>query len=245
MGASSDEGVEVEGLEEGTMALLGGSGPSSSPETDLDLERPTVHSRHTSDDIDQFPATPSSPNTMDVGHLLQLSDPVGDGISMELRPPDPIKELVVSIPSPAELPPESSEPDYHEPDLVYARPSTPPLEDEVDEEVIVQDDGIEGYLRPYAVTKVDGWDPEQIIRPSPLLRGSLRPYQRAGLEWLANHHTQFFNCILSDEMGKLSRPSRVLIYSDYTRYLQVSGRPSRRSLCWPTSPLIGEYGVHI
>jgi len=184
------------------MALLGGSGPSSSPETDLDLERATVHTQHTSDDIDHFPVTPSSPDAMDVEKLLQLSDPVGDGIPMDLRPPDPIKELLASISSPAELPPESSEPDYHEPDLVAARPPAPPLEDEADEEVIAQDDGIEHYLRPYAVTKVDGWDPDQIIKPSPLLRGSLRPYQRAGLEWLANHHTQFFNCILSDEMGK-------------------------------------------
>ena len=140
---------------------------------------------------------------MDVDNLLQLSDPVGDGIPMGLRPPALVKELVASMPSPAEFPPESSELDYHEPDVVPTRPFTPPLEDEVDEEVVVQDDGIQHYLRPYAVTKVDGWNPDQIIRPSPLLRGSLRPYQRAGLEWLANHHTQSFNCILSDEMGKL------------------------------------------
>ena len=200
--ASSDEDVETERHQEGTMALLGGSGPSSSPEADLDIERPTAHSRHTSDDINQFPATPTSPDAMNVENLLQLSDPVGNGIPTGFRPPALIKELVASIPSPAEFPPESSEPDYHGPDVEPSRPFTPPLEDEEDEEVVVQDDGINNYLRPYAVTKVDGWDPDRIIRPSPLLRGSLRPYQRAGLEWLANHHTQFFNCILSDEMGK-------------------------------------------
>ena len=202
---SSDE--DAEGHEEGTMALLNDPGPSPS-ETDVDQERRTVHSRHTSpEDVDQLPATPSSPDAIDVENLLQLSDPVGDGIPVDLRPPDPTKPLVVPMPSPLEFPPESSEPDHHEPDIWPARPPIPIIEDEVDEEAIVQDGGIEHHLRPYAVTKVDGWDPDQIIRPSPLLRGSLRPYQRAGLEWLANHHTQLFNCILSDEMGKLSHPS--------------------------------------
>jgi len=197
---SSDE--DAEGHQQGTMALLNDPGSFSPPE--IDQERPTVRSRHTSaDDVDQFPATPSSPEAADIENLLQLSDPVGDGIAVDLRPPDPIKELVVSIPSPAEFPPGSSELDYHEPDIGLARLSTPAMEDDVDDEVMIQDGGIEHYLRPYAVTKVDGWDPDQIIRPSPLLRGSLRPYQRAGLEWLANHHTQLFNCILADEMGKL------------------------------------------
>lgn len=169
---------------------------------DVDLDRPTANFRHSSpDDIDQFPATPSS-DVVDLENLFQLSDSVGDGILVNLRPPDPVKELMASVSSPAEPPPES-ELDYHEPGVVSARPPTPPMEDEVDEEAMIQDDGIEHYLRPYAVTKVDGWDPDKIIKPSPLLRGTLRPYQWAGLEWLANHHTQFFNCILSDEMGKL------------------------------------------
>lgn len=202
VGGSSDE--DVGGHEEGTTALLNGSGPSSPPDTDVDREQLIVRSRHTSaDDIDQFPATPSSPETMDIENLLQLSDPVGDGIAVDLRPPDPIKELVVSIPSPAEFPPGSSELDYHEPGIGLARRSTPAMEEGADGEVMIQDGGTEHYLRPYAVTKVDDWDPDQIIRPAPLLRGSLRPYQRAGLEWLANHHTQLFNCILADEMGKL------------------------------------------
>ena len=203
--AEASSGEDTGWYEEGTLALLDGSGPSSPPDTDADQERPTVNSRQASpDDVDQFPVTPSSPDAIDVDNLLRLSDPVSDGIPMDLRPPDPIKELVASVSSPAEPPPESSEADYHEPELVSARLFTPPAEDELVEEVMIHDDGILHYLRPYAVTKVDGWDPEQIIRPSPLLRGSLRPYQRAGLEWLANHHTQSFNCILSDEMGRLS-----------------------------------------
>lgn len=205
---SSDE--DAEGYEEGTMALLHVSEPSSPPETDVDHDRPAVNSRHTSpDDIDQFPTTPSS-DVVDVENLLQINGSVGDGILEGLRPPDPLKELVASVSSPAEPPPES-ELDCHEPGFISTRPSTPPMEDEADEEVVIQDDGIEHYLRPYAVTKVDGWDSDQIIKPSPLLRGSLRPYQRAGLEWLANHHTQFFNCILSDEMGRLSHPSRIIV----------------------------------
>jgi helicase SWR1 len=211
IGVGDSSGEDAEGHEEGTVALLNDSVPFSPPGTDADQERLTVRSRHTSaDDIDQFPTTPSSPEAMDIENLVQLSDPVGDGITVDLRPPDPVKELAVSISSPAEFPPGSSELDYHEPDtgLVRpSRPSTPAVEDDVDDEVVVHDGGIEYYLRPYAVTKVDGWDPDQIIRPSPLLRGSLRPYQRAGLEWLANHHTQSFNCILADEMGKLSYPS--------------------------------------
>jgi len=202
----SDE--EAERNEEGTMALLEASGPSSPPETEVGVEQPRVNSRHTSpDDIDQFPATPPSPGTIDVEKVLQVGEPMGDGIILSLQSPDPIKKLVELTSPPPELPPESSELEYHEPDFVVARPSTPTIEDEMDEEAAMQDVGIEHYLRPYAVVKVDGWDPNQIIKPSSLLRGSLRPYQRAGLEWLANHHTQLFNCILSDEMGKLSYPS--------------------------------------
>jgi hypothetical protein len=192
------------------MALVHISRPSSPPDTEPDKARPTVNSRHTSpDDIDQFPATPPS-DLVDVENLLQLGDSVGDGILTKLRLPDPVKELMTSVSSPAEPPPES-ELDYHEPEFFPARPSTPPMEGEVDEESIIQDDGIEHYLRPYAVTKGGCWDPDQFIKPSPLLRGSLRPYQRAGLEWLANHHTQFFNCILSDEMGRLLHPSWILV----------------------------------
>ncbi|EKM53630.1 uncharacterized protein PHACADRAFT_211303 [Phanerochaete carnosa HHB-10118-sp] len=56
------------------------------------------------------------------------------------------------------------------------------------------------YLRPYAVAPVD-CDPQQKIKPPLLLRGNLRPYQQAGLEWLASLHTNNVNGILADEMG--------------------------------------------
>jgi helicase SWR1 len=55
------------------------------------------------------------------------------------------------------------------------------------------------YLKPYAVAPVQ-WDFESKVRPL-LLRGILRPYQQAGLEWLASLHTNNLNEILADEMG--------------------------------------------
>ena len=39
------------------------------------------------------------------------------------------------------------------------------------------------------------------IRPPFLLRGTLRPYQHVGLEWLANLYSNQMNGILADEMG--------------------------------------------
>lgn len=59
---------------------------------------------------------------------------------------------------------------------------------------------IPAYLRPYAVAPVD-WDPTNRVTAPLLLRGHLRPYQQAGLEWLANHHLNNMNGILADEMG--------------------------------------------
>lgn len=76
-----------------------------------------------------------------------------------------------------------------------------PMDD--DDEV---DSSIPAYLRPYAVTPVD-WDPQSKVKPPPLLRGTLRPYQHAGLEWLASIHGSNLNGILADEMGLGSVPS--------------------------------------
>ncbi|OSX61706.1 hypothetical protein POSPLADRAFT_1046989 [Postia placenta MAD-698-R-SB12] len=56
------------------------------------------------------------------------------------------------------------------------------------------------YLRLYAVAPVE-WDLSSKVKPPFLLRGSLRPYQQAGLEWLASLHTNNLNGILADEMG--------------------------------------------
>ena len=77
----------------------------------------------------------------------------------------------------------------------------------VNEETVAGDSDDEGddppipaYLEPYAVVPVD-WDPNSRITPPLLLRGVLRPYQQAGLEWLASLHSNHLNGILADEMG--------------------------------------------
>jgi hypothetical protein len=59
---------------------------------------------------------------------------------------------------------------------------------------------IPDYLKPYSVATVE-WDLETKVRTPILLRGTLRPYQRSGLEWLASLHTNNLNGILADEMG--------------------------------------------
>ncbi|GBE80854.1 hypothetical protein SCP_0305740 [Sparassis crispa] len=63
-----------------------------------------------------------------------------------------------------------------------------------------EDVSIPFYLRPFAVTPVE-WDTQSKIKAPFLLRGTLRPYQQAGLEWLASLHTNNLNGILADEMG--------------------------------------------
>jgi helicase SWR1 len=80
----------------------------------------------------------------------------------------------------------------------------PPLQ-EVDDaasdiEDEIEDVRIPRYLKPYAVAPVE-WDSNAMINPPALLRGVLRPYQQAGLEWLASIHARNLNCILADEMG--------------------------------------------
>ena len=70
-------------------------------------------------------------------------------------------------------------------------------QDDEDDELLAS---IPAYLRPYAVAPIE-WDSQQKVTPPLLLRGILRPYQQAGLEWLANIHTNNLNGILADEMG--------------------------------------------
>ncbi|KAJ3762451.1 SNF2 family N-terminal domain-containing protein [Lentinula raphanica] len=69
-----------------------------------------------------------------------------------------------------------------------------------EEESDDSEEDIPAYLKPYAVTHVD-WDTDAKIAPPVLLRGVLRPYQFAGLEWLATLHSNNMNGILADEMG--------------------------------------------
>lgn len=75
-----------------------------------------------------------------------------------------------------------------------------PQENEASDDDEESDKSIPAYLRPYAVAPVE-WDPTSRVTAPLLLRGHLRPYQQAGLEWLANHHLNNMNGILADEMG--------------------------------------------
>ena len=56
------------------------------------------------------------------------------------------------------------------------------------------------YLKPFAVAPID-FDTDEKVRAPILLRGTLRPYQQSGLEWLASLHSNNLNGILADEMG--------------------------------------------
>ncbi|KZV89961.1 hypothetical protein EXIGLDRAFT_771244 [Exidia glandulosa HHB12029] len=62
------------------------------------------------------------------------------------------------------------------------------------------DEDVPDHLRDYAVAPVE-WDPNSKVMAPLLLRGTLRPYQQSGLEWLASLHTQSLDGILADEMG--------------------------------------------
>ncbi|KAI0323687.1 hypothetical protein GY45DRAFT_1332354 [Cubamyces sp. BRFM 1775] len=84
-----------------------------------------------------------------------------------------------------------------------ATPATPAIDDLRDDDVdddVEEDSSVPYYLRPYAVAPVE-WDPQARVKAPLLLRGTLRPYQQAGLEWLASIHTRNLNGILADEMG--------------------------------------------
>ena len=56
------------------------------------------------------------------------------------------------------------------------------------------------HLKPFTVAQVN-WEQEEKLKHPVLLRGTLRPYQQSGLEWLASLHNNNMNGILADEMG--------------------------------------------
>ncbi|KAI1788321.1 SNF2 family N-terminal domain-containing protein [Ganoderma leucocontextum] len=77
---------------------------------------------------------------------------------------------------------------------------TPAADYDIQEDEVEEHSSIPYYLRPYAVAPVE-WDPQAKVKPPLLLRGTLRPYQQSGLEWLASIHARNLNGILADEMG--------------------------------------------
>ncbi|OCB92081.1 hypothetical protein A7U60_g591 [Sanghuangporus baumii] len=91
------------------------------------------------------------------------------------------------------------------------QPAQEPVEDEVEDQESLDEGVAEASesesdweappeLQPYAVTRVK-WEPGSKILPPLLLRGTLRPYQQSGLEWLVSLHNNETNGILADEMG--------------------------------------------
>jgi helicase SWR1 len=103
--------------------------------------------------------------------------------------------------TPSELPPDFSEADDEEQTTEDASDeSESDSDDSIDETLEVTEDGIPSYLKPFLVAPVR-WDPASKVSKPFLLRGTLRPYQQSGLEWLAHLHNNHLNGILADEMG--------------------------------------------
>jgi helicase SWR1 len=68
-----------------------------------------------------------------------------------------------------------------------------PEEEEDDEEEEDEEEDEEDTFQPTS--------DDAVVRTPFLLRGQLRPYQQAGLEWLAGLYKNKVNGILADEMG--------------------------------------------
>jgi helicase SWR1 len=127
--------------------------------------------------------------------------------------------------------------------------NTAPLPEEDDAASAIGDEfeedaRIPRYLKPYAVAPLE-WDPNAMIRPPALLRGILRPYQQAGLEWLASIHARNLNCILADEMG-LGCVFLSFFLSHQTNPLTcLPVKPSKLSPSWHIWRATGASGVRI
>jgi helicase SWR1 len=109
----------------------------------------------------------------------------------EDNPPPPPKRPKVQVIS-------TSTKDDAEPEVLEEEEESDPQftsseEESSDEEAEEADEPEDGENKGPA-------DPNRLRAPF-LLRGSLRPYQHAGLEWLASLYTNNMNGILADEMG--------------------------------------------
>lgn len=103
-------------------------------------------------------------------------------------PPPPKKPKVQIISAKGETEPEVLE-EEEESDPQFTSSEEESSEDEADDAM----EGVEEEDK-------EPVDPNRLRAPF-LLRGSLRPYQHAGLEWLASLYTNNMNGILADEMG--------------------------------------------
>jgi helicase SWR1 len=162
---------------------------------------------------------PSSDFTMDDSQeIITMPQPVSVTYDSDAERPD--------------LPPNGTSPSVPGADNTIPFPEEDDAASAVGDE-FEEDTRIPRYLKPYAVAPVE-WDPNAVIKPPALLRGILRPYQQAGLEWLASIHTRNLNCILADEMGL----GYVLLFFSFLscqtnplNYILV--KPSRLSPSWP------------
>ncbi|KAH9915412.1 SNF2 family N-terminal domain-containing protein [Fomitopsis serialis] len=139
-------------------------------------------------DIDQ--ATPVPEDSQDVG--TSESQSMAEDLPHEDVAPSsdfvPDDEMVTS--------PQEPQPDLAALEMTPTENDAEDVAAEAEEEL----SSIPVYLRPYAVAPVE-WDPSSPVKAPFLLRGNLRPYQQAGLEWLASLHINNLNGILADEMG--------------------------------------------
>jgi helicase SWR1 len=146
------------------------------------------------------------------------------------EPPASQEMGVVASPLPAPNDVSTEDP-MQSPDLVETikdgelntKPQPPTLEDDVrkeEEEEEEEDILVPDYLKPFAVAPVV-WDPESKVRTPILLRGTLRPYQQSGLEWLASLHSNNLNGILADEMGLGYGPNSLEVFAPYTHHCSI------------------------
>jgi helicase SWR1 len=141
-----------------------------------------------------LPDVPASPVLMVEGKRQRRARAVW---TPEDNPPPPPKKPKVQIvlPEGAAVVPEPDE-------EIESEGSTPKFtssEDEDDEEEEEDEEAEEGEDQDLEDGGKEA-DPNRLRAPF-LLRGSLRPYQHAGLEWLASLYTNNMNGILADEMG--------------------------------------------
>jgi helicase SWR1 len=109
-------------------------------------------------------------------------------------PPPPRKPKVQIIRPEGEAVPETADAEAEEVESEASTPKFTSSEEESDDE---DDQGDEDQESEDEGKEVD---PNRLRAPF-LLRGSLRPYQHAGLEWLASLYANNMNGILADEMG--------------------------------------------
>jgi helicase SWR1 len=154
---------------------------------------------------------------MPADSLTPDHDLLADEIYLAREKPEPNGDYTISEPQELDSTPQPMPVVYdgitEQPDFLTngasqpvpdAEGGTPLVEDDdaasAGEDEAEEDARIPRYLKPYAVAPVE-WDKTTAIKPPALLRGILRPYQQAGLEWLVSIHSRNLNCILADEMG--------------------------------------------